>query len=117
MRSNETSNEVKHWFATAIAELWPVAEGSFSLRHCRCIRQNCPVCASGEGHASYVLYARKGNQRTSLYVPDELAPKIRSAVKNGGRLQQLVNEAGIRYTQALKRERAKKLPKGAPVKT
>jgi hypothetical protein len=117
MRSNETPDDVKRWFAAAIAELWPVAEGSFSLRHCPCIRQSCPACARGEGHASYVLYIRKGNRRTSLYVPDELAPKITTAVKNGRRLQQLINEAGIRYTRALKRGRARKLPKGSAVKT
>jgi hypothetical protein len=111
MRSRETPEDVKRWFASAIARLWPVAEGSFSLRHCPCIRKNCPACARGEGHSSYVLYARKGKQRTSIYVPDELAPQLASAVRNGRRLQQLINEAGIRYTQALKRERVRKMPR------
>jgi hypothetical protein len=116
MKADETSEDVKRWFEGAIAKLWPVAEGSFSLRHCPCIRKNCPTCARGEGHSSYVLYARKGNRRTSIYVPNELAPKLASAIKNGRRLQQLINEAGVRYTEALKRERLRKLAKGLALK-
>jgi tRNA U54 and U55 pseudouridine synthase Pus10 len=49
-------------------------------------------------------------------VPDELAPKLAGAIKNGRRLQQLINEAGIRYTEALKQERARKLAKRFAVK-
>jgi hypothetical protein len=76
MRRHESTDDVKGWFAGAIAKLWPVAEGSISLRHCPCIRKNCPVCARGRGHASYVLYARKGRRRTSIYVRHELASKL-----------------------------------------
>ncbi len=117
MGRHESTDDVKSWFAGAIAKLWPVAEGSISLRHCPCIRKNCPACARGEGHSSYVLYARKGNRRTSIYVPSELAPKLASAIKNGRRLQQLINEAGVRYTEALKRERLRELAKGSAPKT
>jgi hypothetical protein len=46
-----------------------------------------------------------------------LAPKLASAIKNGRRLQRLINEAGVRYTEALKRERLRKLAKGSAVKT
>jgi|SRR6516164_746977 hypothetical protein len=117
MARHESTDDVKGWFAGAIAKLWPVAEGSISLRHCPCIRKNCAVCARGRGHASYVLYARKGERRTSIYVPHELASKLAGAIKNGRRLQQLINEAGIRYAQALKRERARKLDRRVAVKT
>jgi hypothetical protein len=117
MARHESTDDVKSWFAGAVAKLWPVAEGSFSLRHSPCVRKNCPACARGEGHSSYVLYARKGKRRTSVYVPYDLAPKLASAIKNGRRLQQLINEAGVRYTQALKRERVGKRPRGFAVKT
>jgi hypothetical protein len=52
-----------------------------------------------------------------MYVPHELASKLAGAIKNGRRLQQLINEAGIRYTQALKRERVRKLGRRLAVKT
>jgi hypothetical protein len=38
-------------------------------------------------------------------VPENLVSDIESAIQNGRKLQQLVNEAGVRYTQAVKRER------------
>jgi hypothetical protein len=105
MRKSETAEDVRRWFASAIAQLWPVAEGSLSLRRCPCIRKGCPACARGEGHPSYVLYVRSNGKRTSVYVPEELAQEIDGAVQNGRKLQQLINEAGVRYTQAVKRER------------
>jgi hypothetical protein len=102
---NETPEDVREWFVSAMARLWPVAEGSLSLRRCRCIRKGCPACAEGQGHPSYILYARRSGKRVSIYVPEALVPDIESAIQNGRKLQQLVNEAGVRYTQALKRER------------
>jgi hypothetical protein len=44
MIESETPEEVRRWFVSAIAKLWPVAEGSLSLRSTRCIRKNCPAC-------------------------------------------------------------------------
>lgn len=111
MRKSETAEDVRRWFASAIAPLWPVAEGSLSLRRCPCVRKGCPACARGEGHPSYVLYVRRNGKRASVYVPEELAPEIESAVQNGRKLQQLITEAGVRYTQAVKRERISELHK------
>ena len=59
----------------------------------------------GKGHSSYALYGRKGNRRFSIYVPDELAEELERAIQNGRDLQQLMAEAGRRYTLALKNER------------
>ena len=71
MKKAETPEQVKQWFLDAIRGLWPLAEGSLSLRKSPCIRENCPACARGEGHPSYVLYGRRGGKRFSIYVPDE----------------------------------------------
>ena len=54
--------------------LWPVADGSLSLRKSSCVRANCRVCAAGEGHRSYVLYGRGAKKRFSIYVPEQLVP-------------------------------------------
>jgi hypothetical protein len=102
---NEKPEDVRQWFVSAIGRLWPIAEGSLSLRRCPCIRKGCPACAERQGHPSYVLYARMSGKRVSIYVPEALATDIESAIQNGRKLQQLVNEAGVRYTQALKRDR------------
>jgi len=104
MRKTESTEDVRRWFAEVIRDLWPVAVGSLSLRKGACIRPNCPACASGEGHSSYALYGRRRNRRFSIYVPEKLVPEVRAAVQNGRELQELINQAGVRYVSALKRK-------------
>jgi hypothetical protein len=49
--------------------------------------------------------AARGRHRFSIYVPDELAPDLERAIRNGRHLQELMMEAGRRYALALKNER------------
>jgi hypothetical protein len=105
MPTTETPAQVRRWFQAAIRQMWPIAEGSLSLRKSKCIRKNCSACRSGIGHASYVLSGRRGSRRFSIYVPDELAPDIQQAIENGRQLQELMNEAGVRLVTALKSRR------------
>jgi hypothetical protein len=102
---SESPEEVKRWFERAIHDLWTVASGCLSLRKSPCIRKHCKLCESGQGHSSYALYGKKGKRRFSIYVPEELAPDIERAIRNGRDLQQLIAEAGQRYAVALKSER------------
>src|SRR5437660_10855706 len=104
MRKTESTEDVQRWFAGGIRNLWPVAVGSLSLRKGPCIRKNCPACAAGKGHSSYALYVRRGSRRFSIYVPQRLVPDVRRAIENGRLLQELINEAGVRYVSALKNE-------------
>jgi hypothetical protein len=104
MSGDETTSDVGRWFAEAIRGIWPVATGSVSLRRGPCIRENCPACAAGKGHSSYALYVRRGSRRFSIYVPERLVPEVRRAIENGRLLQELINEAGVRYVSALKNE-------------
>ena len=101
----ENPAAVGKWFGKATESIWPVADGSLSLRKSPCVRKNCPACAAGEGHRSYVLYGRTAKKRFSIYVPEELVPEVRVAMENGRRLKELISEAGLRYTQALKEAR------------
>ena len=102
MDKNQTPAAVRQWFRATVQQLWPVATGSLTLRKGPCIRERCLLCASGEGHTSYALYARRGRKRISIYVPERLVPEIRAAIENGRMLQELINEAGLRYVKALK---------------
>jgi hypothetical protein len=104
MKKNETPAAVRQWFKRMTKQLWPIATGSLALRKGPCIRERCPACASGEGHSSYALYGRSGKKRFSIYVPERLVPEVRAAIRNGRRLQELINEAGVRYVKALKSE-------------
>jgi hypothetical protein len=101
----EHPDAVGKWFEKATESIWPVADGSLSLRKSPCVRANCAACAAGEGHRSYILYGRTARKRFSIYVPEELVPEVRAAIENGRRLKELISEAGLRYTQALKEER------------
>jgi hypothetical protein len=102
MTTDENPEDVKRWFQKATKDLWPIAAGSLSLRKSPCTRKHCPLCQSNKGHLSYVLYVKQGNRRLSLYVPNELADRIQQAIDNGRQLQDLIIEAGQRYTRALK---------------
>ena|SRR5437899_2470429 len=101
----DTPEQVTKWFQTAVQKLAPAVAGSLSLRKSPCIRKNCPACASGEGHSSYALYGRRKGKRFSIYIPTDLVPEISAAIANGQRVQKLLSEAGVRYTQALKESR------------
>jgi hypothetical protein len=104
-KKGDKPDDVSLWFERAVRELWPVADGSLSLRKSPCVRRNCRACASGEGHRSYVLYGRRGGERFSIYVPEDLVPDVELALANGRRLKDLISLAGERYTHALKNER------------
>jgi hypothetical protein len=39
-----------------------------------------------------------------MYVPERLVAEVRKAIRNGRRLHELINEAGIRYVAAMKTE-------------
>jgi uncharacterized protein DUF6788 len=101
----ETPEDVRRWFLAQVQALWPVAGGSLSLRKSPCVRPRCAACASGEQHASYVLYARRRGRRVVRYVPDAVARELERAVRNGRTLHELIVEAGERYLRALKASR------------
>jgi hypothetical protein len=104
-KKNENADDIRQWLVESIKDLWPVADGSLSLRKSPCVRTNCAACAAGEGHRSYVLYGRRGGQRFSLYVPEELVADIQLALENGRRVKDLISMAGERYAHALKNQR------------
>lgn len=102
----ESPTDVARWFRAQAAGLWPAALGSLSFRRSPCVRDHCDACARGDQHPSYVLYCRIKGRRVGLYVPDELVPTIRRALDNGRAFQALLYEAGRRYTNAVKHQRA-----------
>ena len=101
----ESPTDVERWFRTRAATLWPAALGSLSFRKSPCIREHCEACARGDQHASHVLYLRVKGRRIGLYIPEDLVPQIQHSLDNGRALQELLYEAGRRYTNAIKQER------------
>ena len=72
------------------------------------MRDHCEACARGDQHPSYVLYCRIGGRRVGIYIPNELVPQIQRSLDNGRALQALLYQAGRRYTNAVKHQRAAK---------
>lgn len=101
----EFPTDVSQWFQKQAAALWPAALGSLSLRHTRCIRENCQACLKGEQHTSHVLSGRMKGRRFSLYIPDELVPEVERCLDNGRKLQELLQQTAFRYAKSLKHER------------
>jgi hypothetical protein len=107
----ETLTEVEQWFQKQAAGLWPAALGSLSLRRSPCVREHCPACDSGEQHASHVLYGRIKGRRFALYIPEELVAELRRCLDNGRALQDLLYQNALRYSQALKHQKASTVQK------
>lgn len=104
----ESPTDVERWFRTQAAGLWPAALGSLSFRRSPCVRAHCEACARGDQHPSHVLYCRINGRRVGIYVPDALVPQIQRSLDNGRALQDLLYQAGRRYTNAVKHQRATK---------
>ena len=107
----ETPADVEQWFRKQAAGLWPAALGSLSLRRSPCVREHCSACRSGEQHPSYVLYGRLKGQRFALYIPDELVPEVQRSLDNGRALQEMLYQTALRYTKALKHQKARTIQK------
>jgi hypothetical protein len=106
MLTTDTLADVEQWFRKQVALLWPAALGSLSLRRSPCVRDHCESCRSGEQHASHVLYGRIKGRRFAIYIPDQLVPELRRCLDNGHALQELLYQSALRYTKALKHQRA-----------
>ena len=103
----ETLASVEHWFRKQAALLWPAALGSLSLRRSPCMREHCEACRSGQQHPSHVLYGRIKGRRFAIYIPDQLVAEVRLSLDNGRVLQQMLYQSALRYTKALKQQKAR----------
>ena len=107
----ETLADIEQWFRKQAAGLWPAALGSLSLRRSPCVREHCEACRSGEQHTSHVLYGRIKGRRFAIYIPDELVPEVQLSLDNGRVLQELLYQSALRYTKALKHQKARTIQK------
>jgi hypothetical protein len=107
----ESPREVQLWFRQQLAGLLPAGLGCLSVRRSPCIREHCPACLSGEKHSSHFLSGRIAGRSFAIYVPDELVPEIRRCLDNGRTLQDLLHQMVVRYLQALKQERSRRVHK------
>jgi len=92
-------------FQSEIAGLWPLARGSLTLIRKPCVRPGCPACAKGVKHSAYILMARDKGLRRCLYVPRELAPLLRQALRNGKVLERRLGQMAMQMILAYRAQR------------
>ena len=90
--------------AAQIVSSYPLLRGSLSVRKIKCGKPHCK-CASGEPHLSlYLVQSQKGKPR-QLYVPKELEERVRQAVDNYQKLQEIVEELSEAEWNRIKKEK------------
>ena len=90
-----------------IETLWPAIKGSLAKVYKPCIRKHCPACTRGDKHPAWMLSLSDRGRRRTLYVPLALAPKMRKAIQNGRKIEQLLYKEGLQMVQQYRKEAQK----------
>ena len=85
--------------------LGPALKGSLAKVYKPCIRKNCPLCARGDKHPSWILTVSQKGKRRCLYVPEELVPVIQLAIQNGRRIEEWLSDQGPEIVKAFRLQR------------
>lgn len=68
----------------------PLLRGSLVLMRRKCGKPGCH-CEKGEKHASLYLAVRANNKRTMIYIPAALEETAREWIKNGQKVDELLD--------------------------
>ena len=98
-KSTVDNNKLKEKWAAQIQSLWPAIKGSLAQVRKPCIRSNCRACASGKKHPAWMLSVVAGGRRSTLYVPEVLVGQIKQAIKNGRKIEGLLQKAAIQMVK------------------
>lgn len=96
MKTANRLNKDRKAFLSKVEKLWPVAKGSLSEVRKPCIRANCSACAEGKKHKAFIFSYNEKGRRRCLYVPRDLVPILRRAIRNGRRLEEHISRAGVK---------------------
>ena len=105
MKTANRLNKGRKAFLGKVEKLWPVAKGSVSEVRKPCIRANCSACAEGRKHRAFIFSYNEKGRRRCLYVPRDLVPLLRRAIRNGRKLEQYISRAG---TELILRHRSER---------
>lgn len=92
-------------FLRQLQELWPAIKGSLAEIRKPCIRPNCPACARGDKHPAFILSFTDQGRRRCMYVPAELVPQLRQALRNGKALEALLCQLGPELLRQYRQQR------------
>ena len=99
-KNSKEDNEKRQLPWTAqMQHLWPAIKGSLAQVRKPCIRKNCQACASGKKHPAWILSVVAAGRRSTLYVPEGLVSQIKQAIKNGRKIEDLLQKAAIQMVK------------------
>jgi len=105
MNTNSADAVLRQNFVRQIEKLWPAIKGSLAQVRKPCIRPNCAACARGDKHAAFILSFTNQGRRRCLYVPVELVPRLRQALRNGRTLETLLSGLGPELVRQYRQQR------------
>ena len=98
-------SNLRQRFLQQFEKLWPAIKGSLAEVRKPCIRSNCPACARGDKHLAFILSFTDKGRRRCMYVPAELVPQLRQALRNGKALEALLYQLGPELLRQYRKER------------
>lgn len=101
--------KVKEKWTARLQRLWPAIKGSLARVYKPCIRPQCRACARGQKHPAWILSVVRGRRRTTLYVPQALVGPLHAALKNGRKIEALLQQAAIQMVQDYRKQLRKKI--------
>lgn len=81
-------------FLDEVARLWPVAKGSLAEVRKPCGRKGCVPCQEGRKHPAFIFTFRQSGKTLCRHVPRDLVPRLRQAIANGRRMEEVLIKAG-----------------------
>lgn len=84
----------------AVAGLYPAAKGSMRQVGRNCSRPGCRTCSSGERHPAWLLTYYLDGRQHSKHVPKAMAGRMRKALENGRKIEELMVLAGVGLIEA-----------------
>jgi len=103
--SNAANAALRLSFLRQLESLWPAIKGSLAQVRKPCIRSNCAACARGDKHAAFILSFTDQGRRRCMYVPAELVPQLRQAIRNGKAIETLLYDLGPELLRQYRRQR------------
>ena len=103
--SSSADSRLRQDFWRQLEKLWPAIKGSLAEVRKPCIRPNCAACAQGDKHPAFILSFTQKGRRRCMYVPPELVPQLRQALRHGKALEALLYELGPQLLRQYRQQR------------
>ena len=105
MNASPSDSSLRQRFLQQFEKLWPAIKGSLAQVHKPCVRPNCPACLRGDKHGAFILSFTDQGRRRCMYVPAQLVPQLRQALRNGKALETLLYQLGPELLRQYRKER------------